>query len=100
MESVAAKESVRFDLRERGKKRVEQFRWANTARATLEAYRSAVLKPSPRSLQMRRNLREGILRWAAPLTTRGYCPPSRQSMSQWRQNRRAFASPPELWESP
>ena len=66
MESIATNESLRIDLRERGLKRVEQFRWENTARATLQAYRSAVMKPSPRSLQMRRNLREGILRWAAP----------------------------------
>lgn len=66
MESIATCESLRIDLRERGLKRVEQFRWENTARATLQAYRSAVMKPSPRSLQMRRNLREGILHWAAP----------------------------------
>ena len=64
MESVATNEYLRNDLRERGIRRVEQFRWENTARATVEAYRSAVMRPSPRSLQMRRSLREGILRWA------------------------------------
>jgi len=67
MESVATNPSLRDELRERGIKRVDHFRWENTARETVEAYRSAIMRPSPRSLQMRRNLREGILRWAVHL---------------------------------
>ena len=40
MESVATNPSLGDDLRERGIKRVEHFRWENTALATVEAYRS------------------------------------------------------------
>jgi glycosyltransferase involved in cell wall biosynthesis len=64
METVATNQYLRNDLRERGIRRAEQFRWENTARATLDVYRSAVMSPTPRSLQMRRNLREGISRWS------------------------------------
>src|SRR5205085_2804109 len=66
MESLATDDGLRDELRARGLKRVEQFRWEETARATVEVYRTAVLRPSGRSLQMRRHLREAILRWAGP----------------------------------
>jgi hypothetical protein len=38
----------------------------NAARSTFEVYRSAVLRPTERSLQMRRLLREAILSWSRP----------------------------------
>ncbi len=45
MESVATDKALREELIDRGRKRVEQFRWENTARATVEHNRSAVLHP-------------------------------------------------------
>ena len=66
MESVGKEPDVRERLRDRGLKRVEQFRWEQTARATVEVYRSAVLLPSQRSLQARRLLRDAIIRWSEP----------------------------------
>jgi glycosyltransferase involved in cell wall biosynthesis len=66
MESVASEPAVRERLRARGMKRIEQFRWEQTARATVEVYRSAVLLPSQRSLQARRLLRDAIVRWSEP----------------------------------
>jgi hypothetical protein len=65
MELVATSEALREGLRTRGLQRVQEFRWESTARATLEVYRSAVRRPSDRSLQMRRLLRDAIFRWAA-----------------------------------
>ena len=66
MESVAREPAVRERLQARGTKRIEQFRWEQTARATVEVYRSAVLLPSQRSLQARRLLRDAIVRWSEP----------------------------------
>jgi glycosyltransferase involved in cell wall biosynthesis len=68
MERIAVSDALKADLRERGLQRARGFRWEKTARAALEVYRSAVLRPSERSLRMRRLLREGTLRWseAAP----------------------------------
>jgi hypothetical protein len=42
----------------------------STARSMFEVYRSAVLRPTERSLQMRRSLREAILSWSRPLPGR------------------------------
>jgi hypothetical protein len=42
----------------------------STAHATFEVYRSAVLRPTERSLQMRRLMREAILSWSRPLSGR------------------------------
>ena len=67
MESVACDEDLRDELRERGLRRVERFRWENTARATVDAYRSAILNPSERSLQMRRNLQNSLNCWGEPV---------------------------------
>ncbi len=67
MESLAADGALREEIRARGLKRAEGFRLENTARATLAVYRSAVSRPSDRSLQMRRLLREAIIRWAGTL---------------------------------
>ncbi len=66
MEALATDETLREEFRARGLKRVEQFRWEETARHTCEVYRSTVLRPSDRSLQMRRNLRDSILYWGTP----------------------------------
>ena len=66
MESVAKEPALRDDLRDRGMKRVEQFHWEQTARATVEVYRSAVLRPSQRSLRARRLLQGAIVRWSQP----------------------------------
>ena len=56
MEHLATNETLRDELRDLGLRRVEQFTWEKTALATLEVYRSAVLRPTERSLQMRRLL--------------------------------------------
>ncbi len=61
MLTVAGDDALRDELRESGRRRAEQFRWEKTARATSDAYRSAILEPSPRSLRMRRHL-ENTLR--------------------------------------
>ena len=45
MERLAASDALQADLRDRGLKRAEQFRWENTARAVFETYRSAVHAP-------------------------------------------------------
>ncbi len=66
MESVAKEPALRDLLRDRGKQRLERFRWDQTARATVEVYRSAVFRPSQRSMQARRLLRDAIVRWAEP----------------------------------
>jgi alpha-1,3-rhamnosyl/mannosyltransferase len=64
MERVAASEQLRSDLRDRGLKRAVLFRWENTARATFDLYRMAVLEPGQRSLHARRMFREAILHWS------------------------------------
>jgi len=66
METLARDGGLRDELRSRGLAHVEKFRWENTARATFEVYRSAVLRPTERSLRARRLLREAIMRWAEP----------------------------------
>jgi glycosyltransferase involved in cell wall biosynthesis len=67
MAKVASDEGLRDMLRARGLERAAQFRWEETASRTLAAYRKAVLRPSPRSLHMRRLLRQAILCWSEPL---------------------------------
>ena len=66
LERLATDEDLRQELRRRGLDHVERFRWERTARAVSEIYRSAVLRPSERSLQMRRLLRDAIVRWSEP----------------------------------
>jgi len=66
MESVATDAALRDELIDRGRKRVEQFRWDKTARATADVYRSAVLRPSERSLHARCLLRDAIIDWSVP----------------------------------
>jgi glycosyltransferase involved in cell wall biosynthesis len=75
MELLATDDVLHEALRMRGLQRVEDFRWETTARATLEVYRAAVRRPSERSLQMRRLLRDAIFRWAQrPAPTAGSGP--------------------------
>jgi len=64
MERILVDETLREDLRARGLDRVEQFRWERTARETLEVYRSAVFRPSERSLLARRLLHDPIIHWS------------------------------------
>jgi glycosyltransferase involved in cell wall biosynthesis len=64
MDRVAHDESLRDELRERGLARVKEFRWEKTARETVRAYQETVRRPSERSLEMRRRLRDGILSWS------------------------------------
>lgn len=64
MERIIDDESLRADLRERGRRRIEDLQWRETARGTYQAYRKAVLNPSERSLQMRRSLSGAIAHWA------------------------------------
>ncbi len=52
------------DLRARGASGARTFRWEETARLTVAAYRSAILRPSERSLRARRQLHDVILAWA------------------------------------
>ncbi len=66
METLVRDHALRDGLRSRGRMYVANFRWEKTARATFEVYRSAVLRPSDRSLRSRRLLREAILKWAEP----------------------------------
>jgi glycosyltransferase involved in cell wall biosynthesis len=66
MEHLATNETLRDELRELGLRRVEQFTWEKTALSTLEVYRSAVLRPAERSLQMRRLLRDAVIHWSQP----------------------------------
>jgi len=66
METIARDGSLRDEFRSRGLDHVQKFRWEDTARATFEVYRSAVLRPSERSLRMRRLLRDVITHWADP----------------------------------
>jgi glycosyltransferase involved in cell wall biosynthesis/GT2 family glycosyltransferase len=66
MESVATSSDLRAELRRRGLNRIEEFSWDQTARATVDVYRSAVLRPSRRSLEARRLLRDAIIRWSEP----------------------------------
>ena len=63
MEQMASDEELRGDLQDRGRTRVELFRWERTARQTYDSYRRAVLHPSARSLDMRRRLLPSILSW-------------------------------------
>ncbi len=71
MERVASEPALRKDLRERGLERVGTFSWEKTAKATFEAYRSAVLRPSDRSLRTRLLLRDAIIDWSAKNTRQG-----------------------------
>ena len=66
MESIATNPELREELRCRGRKRIEEFRWEQTACATVDVYRAAVFQPSQRSLHARRMLREAIVRWSEP----------------------------------
>jgi glycosyltransferase involved in cell wall biosynthesis len=63
---LACDEDLRDELREKGRRRIEDLHWRATARATFEVYRKAVLRPSARSLQMRRALNEAIVLWSEP----------------------------------
>jgi glycosyltransferase involved in cell wall biosynthesis len=67
MERLATDRGLREGFRARGLKRVEQFRWEETARRTCDVYRSAILRPSDRSLRMRSHLREALLLWGGSL---------------------------------
>jgi glycosyltransferase involved in cell wall biosynthesis len=67
MESIACDEDLRAEHRDRGLRRVQQFRWENTARATVDVYKSAILQSSERSLQMRRNLQNSLACWGEPV---------------------------------
>jgi glycosyltransferase involved in cell wall biosynthesis len=89
MAILATDSGMRADLRARGLMHVEKFRWEDTARATFEVYRSTVLRPAERSLRLRRQLREAILRWAefdpcAPAIARNGAFGSPGIRSSWR----------------
>ena len=63
MERLASDENLREDLREKGYARAQNFLWEKTARETAAAYRAA-LRPSERSLRMRRLLKDVIIDWS------------------------------------
>jgi hypothetical protein len=60
--------------RRRDRERLEPFLWEEEALATLEVYRAAVLRPSERSLQMRRSMHQAILSFASPSSTFSFIP--------------------------
>ena len=59
LERLATDSALRGELHERGLGWAERFTWEKTARATLDVYRSAVLRPPSRSLEMRQLLARG-----------------------------------------
>ena len=81
LERLATDSALRGELHERGLGWAERFTWEKTARATLDVYRSAVLQPPSRSLEMRRVLREAILNWAATCPSAGESSPYAQGIS-------------------
>jgi hypothetical protein len=64
MERLAIDSALRRVLRDRGLRRVKQFTWQRTARATVRLYRSTILWPSNRSLEMRRIFGAAIVHWS------------------------------------
>jgi glycosyltransferase involved in cell wall biosynthesis len=66
MEKLATDAAMREELRRRGLAHIEKFRWQDTALATYEVYRSAVLRPTERALRARHGLRAPVLAWANP----------------------------------
>lgn len=98
MERIADDEPLRRELRERGRKRIEDFQWRETARNTFEVYRKAVLNPSGRSLQMRRSLSGAISHWAdvdAPFTLPAASPAPESSESESPAEKETTAPEPE-----
>jgi glycosyltransferase involved in cell wall biosynthesis len=71
MELIARDEALRAELRNKSSSRVRELQWKTTARKTLDVYRSAVLRPSERSLRMRRLLRDAIVHWSGNHALRG-----------------------------
>ncbi len=67
MARVALDHDLRDDLRARGLKHVEHFRWDRMAREMLKVYRSVVRNPSHRSLSVRRLTQDGLVRWSEHL---------------------------------
>ena len=64
MERLATDEVLREDLREKGYARAQNFLWEKSARDSIGAYRAALLRPSERSLRMRRLLHDVIIDWS------------------------------------
>lgn len=97
MERVALDPVLRLELRARGLKHVEQFRWDGMARTMLDVYRSVVMHPSSRSLTVRRLTSDGIVRWSgyspahSPSQDEPYGgPPSLGIKNAWRALNQAF----------
>ena len=65
LELLATDHELRNELRRRGPIHAAQFRWETTARLTVDAYRSTIFRPSPRSLRARRQLRDVLSTWAS-----------------------------------
>jgi glycosyltransferase involved in cell wall biosynthesis len=65
MELLAVDANLRDRLRTAGANRAAQLLWQTTGTAMRAVYRSTVLDPSDRALQMRRLLTAAIMRWAA-----------------------------------
>ncbi len=64
LERLATDQSLRDELRQRGRLRATEFQWERTARLTLAAYRSTVFQPPERSLRARRLLLDVVSKWA------------------------------------
>ena len=76
MELIARDEALRGELRKNGSIRVQELQWEMTARKTLAIYRDTILRPSERSLRMRRLLRDAIVHWSGNHSLRGCTFPS------------------------
>ena len=70
MERIARDDELRAELRAKGRSRVEELGWEQTARKTLEVYRATILRPSQRSLLMRRLLGDAIVHWSGNCSLR------------------------------
>lgn len=73
IERLSTDEALRDGLRDSGSRWVKRFTWEATARATCQAYRAAVLRPSDRSLRMRRLIHADLLRAPEPMGIRNAC---------------------------
>jgi GT2 family glycosyltransferase len=71
MDRLATDSQLREELRHRGIERVARFRWERTARMTVAAYRTAVFRPSERSMRARRQLVDLVAAWVAAASIPG-----------------------------
>ncbi len=64
MERIAGDAAYREELIARGRAQVARYRWDRMAEEMVEVYRSAILYPSHRSLELRRQLADTAIGWS------------------------------------